>query len=69
FKSVNDAAKFTKRLQSAVTWHNESSHRDGRDEKLPFHTVSLEYGLATRVLRAHGDDYIGSAIDKSISRL
>ncbi|MGH3623200.1 MAG: hypothetical protein ACRDQ5_15615, partial [Sciscionella sp.] len=74
FKSVNDAAKFTKRLQSAVTWHNESSRRepsrrDRRDEKLPTHTVSLEYGLATRVLRAHGDDYIGSAIDKSISRL
>jgi TIR domain len=69
FKSVNDAVEFTKRLQSAVAWHNDSSRRARRDEKLPSHLVSLEYGLATRVLRAHGDDYIGSAVDKSISRL
>jgi hypothetical protein len=69
FRSVNDAVMFTKRLQSAVTWHNESSRRARRDEKLPAHLISLEYGLATRVLRAHGDDYIGSAIDKCIGRL
>jgi len=69
FKSVKDAAEFSKRLQSAVKWHNKASRRAGRDEKLPSHIVSLEYGLAMRVLRAHGDDYIGSAIDKCISRL
>ncbi|MCA1709908.1 MAG: hypothetical protein LC808_44155, partial [Actinobacteria bacterium] len=66
FKSVKDAAEFAKRLQSAVKWHNEASRRAGRGERLPAHIVSLEYGLATRVLRAHGDDYIGSAIDKCI---
>jgi hypothetical protein len=69
FKSVKDATEFAKRLQSAVKWNNEASRRAGRDEKLPSHIVSLEYGLAMRVLRAHGDDYIGSAIDKCISRL
>ncbi len=69
FKSVKDAAEFTKRLQSAVQWHNEASRKAGRGDKLPSHIVSLEYGLATRVLRAHGNDYIGSAIDKCISRL
>lgn len=69
FKSAKDAAELTKRLQSAVRSHNEASRRAGRGEKIPAHIVSLEYGLATRVLRAHGDDYIGSAVDKCISRL
>jgi hypothetical protein len=69
FESVKDAAEFAKRLHAAVKWHNEVSRRTGRGERLPSHMVSLEYGLATRVLRAHGDDYIGSAIDKCISRL
>jgi hypothetical protein len=69
FKSVKDAAEFSKRLQSAIKWHNQSTRKIGRSEELPSHMISLEYGLATRVLRAHGDDYIGSAIDRCISRL
>lgn len=69
FRSVKDAAEFTKRLQAAVTWRNEAAPKAGQGAKLPSQMVSLEYGLATRVLRAHGDDYIGSAVDKCIGRL
>jgi len=69
FESAKDAGEFSKRLQSTVKWHNEASRGAGRGEKLPSHMASLEYGLAMHVLRAHGEDYIGSAIDKCISRL
>ncbi len=52
-----------------VNWHNEDAGGDRPEERVPLHVVALEYGAATRVLRAHGDDYIGSGIDNCIVRL
>ena len=67
---VKDAADFTTRLQSAVNWHNEVARKTGRKEDiLPPQVISLEFGLATHVLRAHGDDYVGEAIHRCIGRV
>lgn len=69
FKLVKDAADFSKRLQSSVEWYNDAARKTGSSQRLPAQTIVLDYGTATRVLRAHGDDYIGPAVDECIRQL
>ncbi|HJP65516.1 MAG TPA: toll/interleukin-1 receptor domain-containing protein [Actinomycetota bacterium] len=69
FKTLKDAADFAKRLESSIDWHNEASRREVGRDRLPPQTIALEYGTATRVLRAHGDDYIGPAVEACIRQL
>jgi hypothetical protein len=50
-----------------VQWHNEDiAKRGGRELPIPTHNIALGYGSVTRMLRAHGHDYIGGSIDECI---
>ncbi len=67
FNQPKDAAEWSRRLQFAVCRHNqEMSESGGRDLPIPIHNVALGYGPISRVLRAHGYDYVGGVIDACI---
>jgi class 3 adenylate cyclase len=67
FEAPKHAAAWAKRLQFEVQWHNEQVMRNpGRGLVIPTHNVALGYGPVSRVLRAHGYDCIGGAIDDCI---
>ena len=67
FEQPRNAASWAKRLQFEVQWHNrELTHSGGRGLAIPGHNIALGYGPVSRVLRAHGYDYIGGAIDDCI---
>ncbi len=68
FEQPRNAASWAKRLQFEVQWHNErgGAQSGGRGLAIPGHNIALGYGPVSRVLRAHGYDYIGGAIDDCI---
>jgi hypothetical protein len=67
FEDPREAGEWARRLQFQVRWHNEDlAKRGGRDLPIPTHNVALGYGSVTRILRAHGHDYVGGSIDECI---
>jgi hypothetical protein len=67
FDKTVDAASWSKRLQFEVDRHNERlAVRPGRGQPIPGHNIALGFGPVSRVLRAHGCDYIGGVIDDCI---
>ena len=68
FEQPRHAAMWSRRLQFEVQWHNqELASKGGRSLTIPGHNIALGYGRVSRVLRAHGYDYIGGAIDDCIA--
>jgi hypothetical protein len=67
FERPSDAASWSRRLQFEVHRRNLeiASTRPGA-LSIPKHNIALGYGWISRVLRAHGYDYIGGAIDDCI---
>jgi hypothetical protein len=67
FEHPSDAAAWSRRLQFEVHRRNhEIAIRNRGAIPIPNHNVALGYGWISRVLRAHGYDYIGGAIDECI---
>jgi hypothetical protein len=67
FDEPRDAAAWSRRLQFEVRRENqELAARSGRAISIPVHDIALGYGSVSRVLRAHGYDYVGGAIDECI---
>jgi len=67
FNEPREAGEWAKRLQFEVQWHNENvARRGGREMRIPTHNIALGYGSVSRVLRAHGFDYVGGSIDECI---
>jgi class 3 adenylate cyclase len=67
FEEPTDAAAWSRRLQFEVHRRNaEIAKRSPGALSIPKHNVALGYGWISRVLRAHGYDYIGGAIDDCI---
>jgi len=67
FDDSRAAAEWAKRLQFAVQWRNDGiARRLGREMPIPTHNIALGYGSVTRILRAHGYDYVGGPIDDCI---
>jgi hypothetical protein len=67
FEQPSDAAAWSRRLQFEVHRRNdEITTRSPGALPIPKHNVALGYGWISRVLRAHGYDYIGGAIDDCI---
>jgi hypothetical protein len=67
FESPSDAAAWSRRLQFEVHRSNdEVTARNPGAIPIPNHNIALGYGWISRVLRAHGYDYIGGAIDECI---
>jgi hypothetical protein len=65
FESPSDAAAWSRRLQFEVhRCNDEVTARNAGAIRIPNHNISLGYGWISRVLRAHGYDYIGGAIDE-----
>jgi hypothetical protein len=68
FEYAHDAAYWSRRLQFEVQRENqEQAAKRDRSLPIPNHNIALGYGSVTRVLRAHGYDYIGGAIDDCIA--
>lgn len=67
FNEPREAGEWARRLQFDVQWHNEGiARRGGRELPIPTHNIALGYGSVTRILRAHGYDYVGGSIDECI---
>jgi hypothetical protein len=67
FEQPSDAAAWSRRLQFEVHRRNdEITTRSPGALTIPKHNIALGYGWISRVLRAHGYDYIGGAIDDCI---
>jgi hypothetical protein len=67
FETPKDAASLARRLQYEVDRHNHALiERNCIGLAIPAHNVALSYGSVSRVLRAHGYDYVGGAIDQCI---
>ncbi|MDQ6614666.1 MAG: FHA domain-containing protein [Actinomycetota bacterium] len=67
FRQPKDAAAWSRRLQFEVQRHNQEVAKDtGRDLPIPEQNMALGYGPLSRVLRAHGFDYVGGVIDDCI---
>jgi hypothetical protein len=67
FQDPREAGEWARRIQFQVQWHNEDiAKRGGRELAIPTHNIALGYGSVTRVLRAHGHDYVGGSIDECI---
>jgi class 3 adenylate cyclase len=67
FEDPREAGDWAKRLQFQVQWHNQDiAKRGAREIPIPTHNIALGYGSVTRILRAHGNDYVGGSIDECI---
>jgi class 3 adenylate cyclase len=67
FADPKEAGEWARRLQFQVQWHNEDvAKRGGHELPIPTHNIALGYGSVTRILRAHGHDYVGGSIDECI---
>jgi hypothetical protein len=67
FERPSDAASWSRRLQYEVHRRNSELARTRPGAlSIPKHNIALGYGWISRVLRAHGYDYIGGAIDDCI---
>jgi class 3 adenylate cyclase len=67
FDEPRQAGEWARRLQFEIQWHNDViGRRGGRSIPIPTHNIALAYGSVTRILRAHGYDYVGGSIDECI---
>jgi hypothetical protein len=67
FEDPRAAGDWARRLQFQLRWHNEDIAKRGVPERpIPMHNIALGYGSVTRILRAHGLDYVGGSIDECI---
>ncbi len=67
FDEPKEAAEWARRLQFDVQWRNEAIALKGSGElPIPVHNIALGHGSVTRILRAHGHDYVGGSIDECI---
>jgi hypothetical protein len=67
FKNPVAAVEWSKRLQLAVKSYNDALLTERSNDPVLSHRISLDRGAATQVLRAHGYDYIGGAVDDCIN--
>jgi hypothetical protein len=70
FAQASEAVEWARRLQFEVHRYNEMV-AGGTERTLPIPTqnIALGYGFVSRILRAHGYDYIGGAIDDCIDNV
>ena len=67
FEQASEAAEWSRRLQFGVRRHNEKLGKGyAHSLAIPEQNIALGYGTVSRVLRAHGHDYIGATIDDCI---
>jgi hypothetical protein len=67
FESPSEAAAWSRRLQFEINRCNDGiTARNAGAIPIPSHNIALGYGWISRVLRAHGYDYIGGSIDDCI---
>jgi hypothetical protein len=69
FAHASEAAEWSRRMQFNVRRYNERVAGSQRSLPIPTQNIALGYGFVSRVLRAHGYDFIGGAIDECIDNV
>jgi hypothetical protein len=70
FAQASEAVEWSRRMQFGVRRYNERVARGvERTLPIPEQNIALGYGFVSRVLRAHGYDFIGGAIDECIDNV